>query len=57
MIALAPQEVGEVGRGLELPALAALDQPNAAVGVVHLQRCQCLTHVGAAQMRGELLDG
>src|SRR5690606_12180762 len=52
-----PEQMREVGRGLELPAQAALDQAHATVRVVGRELGQRFADVGAGEMSGELLGG
>src|SRR3712207_6749219 len=45
LVPLAPEDVRKIGRGLEMPALAALDELDAAPRIMVLQRLQRLAYV------------
>src|SRR5204862_2909390 len=45
LLALTPKDMGEIGGGLEMPASAALDQLDAAPGIMALKLGQCGLHL------------
>ena len=50
------EDMGEVGRGLEMPAPAALDQLDAMAGVALGQRGQRRLDIAFADIGGDVLD-